>query len=63
MLGDLSTHQLHPPGEHHTRRHVVGPATIGDQPGRQPTQRLRVPVIGPGTGPPATSPRRRGLVR
>jgi hypothetical protein len=61
MLGELRAHQLRPFGKHHTGGDLVHPATIGHQPGRQPTQRLRVPVVSPRTGPAATSTRPRPL--
>jgi hypothetical protein len=61
MLGELRAHQLRPFGEHHTGGDLVHPATISHQPGRQPAQRLRVPVVSSRTGPAATSTRPRSL--
>jgi hypothetical protein len=38
VLGDVGTHQLSPPAEHHTSGDSITPTAIGDQPGSQFTE-------------------------
>lgn len=51
VLRHIRAYQLGPPAEHRGGGDPVLPALVHHQPGGQPAQRLRVPVIRPGTGP------------
>src|SRR5437763_3320880 len=48
VFGDVLTDELGPLAEHAPRVEPLHPATVGDQPGRQPAERLRVTCVGSG---------------
>jgi hypothetical protein len=54
VLGDVFADEPGPPAEHLTAGELLGPATLGGQPGGEPAEGLRVPIVGSGTGPAPT---------